>query len=952
MTEFYKRKADAGKMIRLRGREYIVLPSPDEDIMLVKPLGGSDDEITGIYLPLNAAEDKWTEASFPKPGIEDLNDFETAKLLFDASRLSFRHASGPFRSMAKLSFRPRSYQLLPLVMSLRMNVTRLLIADDVGIGKTIEALIILKELMERGEVKRFAVICQPHLCEQWQSELSDKLGIEAEIIRSSTISAIERRLTGSESVFNQIPYQVISVDYVKSDRRKPIFLNDCPEFIIVDEAHTCTKPQGTASLSHQQRHHLLHDIAANPDRHLLLLTATPHSGKDEEFKSLLGLLKQDFRDFDLENLDQAKRKHMAKHFIQRKRENIRRWLNEDTPFPDRDTKEIGYKLSEEYLNFFREAQSFAKGLTAGAEKDKGAKGKYWAALALLRGIMSSPEAGAEMLKGKARRRTEELENQGMQNEMPVEESNPVIERIEEDSDSTQTELLAGAGFTDNELRKLNHLANALDQLKLNSQDRKADTAVKIIAEWMSQGFQPIIFCRYIATAKYLGEVFRKALPQSIEVQAITSELPDDQRKEKIRMMGDRSQRLLVATDCLSEGINLQDSFNAVLHYDLPWNPNRIEQREGRVDRFGQRAPIVKTALLWGEDNPIDAIVLKVLIRKVKDIQKTTGVAISLGEDNRSIMDAVLNAVLLEPEKALQTVQTKMDFGDDYYDYQLTNELEQAKKRAENLRSIFAHESIRPEEIEADLHSVDEAIGDIKSVESLVLQGIVHLGGAFTKTNKGYKVHLANLPGHLKASLLYRDTVQVSFESPTPEGYQYIGRNHRFTEQLCQFLIALAFEQRNGFPRLARASVIQTSQIKVHTTLLQFRVRNVIREVLTKQENISEEMYLWGFEGSNPDSRTLDYTECKKLLFEAESARQLSLERQKSELQSRLEIFGTREHQFIELAEERAAELVKAHGRFKSLLGGRRYEAVYPVLPPDVLGVYVFVPVPQGNVGTL
>jgi SNF2 family DNA or RNA helicase len=91
--------------------------------------------------------------------------------LFDAARLSFRNASGPFRCMGKLSFRPRSYQIVPLVMALKQDVVRLLIADDVGVGKTVEALIILKEMMERGEVNRFAVICLPHLCEQWQQEL-------------------------------------------------------------------------------------------------------------------------------------------------------------------------------------------------------------------------------------------------------------------------------------------------------------------------------------------------------------------------------------------------------------------------------------------------------------------------------------------------------------------------------------------------------------------------------------------------------------------------------------------------------------------------------------------------------------------------------------------------------------------------------------------------------------
>ena len=238
------------------------------------------------------------------------------------------------------------------------------------------------------------------------------------------------------------------------------------------------------------------------------------------------------------------------------------------------------------------------------------------------------------------------------------------------------------------------------------------------------------------------------------------------------------------------------------------------------------------------------------------------------------------------------------------------------------------------------------------MEKLVLNGIVHLGGAVQKVKNGFKVHLSNLPGHLKELLLNRDSVQVSFESPTPEGFQYIGRNHRFTEQLCHVLLSLAFEERNGYARLARASVIQTRNVKIHTTLVQFRVRNVIREVQAKQENISEEMYLWGFEGSDPEGRTLDYAECKTLLFEAESIRQLSIERQMAELQSRIDLFGKREHQFISLAEERAAELVKAHSRFKSLVGGRRYEAVYPVLPPDILGVYVFVPAPPEIEGSI
>lgn len=933
-----KEKPSPGKLISLRGREWIVLPTDDEEILKVKPLGGSDDEATGIYLPLMVPEDQWKEATFPRPEENDLGDFETAKLLFEASRLSFRNASGPFRAMGKLSFRPRSYQIVPLVMALKQDVVRLLIADDVGIGKTVEALIILRELIERGEIKRFAVICQPHLCEQWQKELKDKLDMDAEIIRSSTVSALERKLIGSDSIFKAIPHQVISIDYLKNDRRKPIFLNDCPEFLIIDEAHTATKPAGASSPSQQQRFHLLYDLAKVANRHMVLLTATPHSGKDEEFQSLLGLLRPEFENLSMDNLEQKHKEKLARHFIQRKREQIRKWLGEDTPFPERDTREIAYQLSLDYKYFFNEAQNFARGLTKGAEEHKGLKGKYWAALALLRGIMSSPAAGLEMLRGRISRTQED-------GSVSYEE-NPVIERLEEDTDSTQMELLEQAGLGQSEIEILKSLAEDLEKLIGIKQDLKVAEALLRVKELIKGGFNPIVFCKYIATAKYVAEILRAELPKNIEIQAITSELPDEQRKERIEVMEKCDRRILVATDCLSEGINLQKGFNAVLHYDLPWNPNRLEQREGRVDRFGQNSPEVKTWLLWGEDNPIDAIVLKVLIRKVRDIQKSTGVSISLGEDNRSIMDAVLNEVLLDPQKALKVSQTSLDFGPDYHQAIITRELEAAKEKAKNLRSIFAHMSIPQEEIENDLKSVDEAIGDIKSVETLVLHGISHLGGSVQADGVGYLIFLQNLPAHLRESLGSKTDYRVSFHSPTPEGYRYIGRNHKFTEQLCQFLLSLAFEKKGDFRKVARASVIQTDQVQVQTTVIQFRVRNVIKEVQSKVENISEEMYLWGFEGSSSEGKTLDYQHCKTLLFEAESIQNLSLERQSDVFRNQVRLFDEKIDQFKELAEDRAVKLVEAHGRFKTLVGGKRYEAVHPILPPDILGVYVFLPQPK------
>lgn len=925
-------------MVKYRDREWIVLPSDDNDLMLLKPLGGSDEEITGIYRPLQIIPgEHTTPTTFEMPTPDDIGDFSTANLLFDASRLSFRNASGPFRCMGKLSFRPRSYQIIPLVMALKQdNPVRMLIGDDVGIGKTIEALIILKELMERGEVRSFAVVCPPHLCEQWEKELKDKLDIQAEIIRSSTASALDRKLFGDNSVFKAIPHQVISIDYIKADRRRGMFLNDCPDMVIVDEAHTCTLPAGAKSKNQQQRYALIHDIAAKPDTHIVLLTATPHSGKDEEFKSLLGLINDEYRTYNLGDLTPTQRKRIARHFVQRKRKNIKRWLNETTPFPERDTKEIGYTLTEEYSDFYNDVLAFARGLRKEGEKQNTARIRYWAALALLRGVMSSPDAGYDMLLNRMNKKLDAEELDDIQSQ-----DNPHIEQLSFNTDSSQGELIDIADLKENELEQLNYLADRIKTLSLLEKDNKIKQAIKIIKGWLNEGFYPIIFCKYIATANYVGKMLKENLPQNVNIQVITSELADEQRKEKVESIDPEKKHVMVATDCLSEGINLQDYFTAVLHYDLPWNPNRIEQRDGRVDRFGQDAPLIKTYLLWGEDNQIDEIVLKVLIRKIQDIQKATGVSITIGEDNKSIMDRVLEEVLMEEKnKTDRSMQLSL------FEDKITNELETVKQKAENLRSIFAHESIKPEHIEADLKEVDEAIGDMHSVENFVKAGVEKLEGGMNHDSTGYILFTQNLPHHLKAHFDHQDKVKISFDSPTPKGYRYIGRNHLFVEQLCQFLLALAFDKNDRKTTMARVSEIQTANVQRKTTLVMFRVRNVIKEVQRNNEVIAEEMVLWGYEGHGDTARFLEYEEAKKLMLEARSLVDLPVERQQADLERELQHFEELKEAFHQLAVKRADNLVEAHGRFKELVGGRRYEKATPVLPPDVMGVYILLPKPK------
>jgi hypothetical protein len=180
-----------GALVRYREREWVVLPSDDPALILLRPIGGSVREVCGVARTL-ADEIAFTipyeriqPAQFPLPEPDDVQDLAAVRLVMESARLLLRDGAAPFRALGRLSVRPRPYQFVPLVMALRQQTVRLLIADDVGVGKTIEAALIARELLDRGAARRLAVLCPPYLCEQWQRELAEKFHIDAVIIRAA-----------------------------------------------------------------------------------------------------------------------------------------------------------------------------------------------------------------------------------------------------------------------------------------------------------------------------------------------------------------------------------------------------------------------------------------------------------------------------------------------------------------------------------------------------------------------------------------------------------------------------------------------------------------------------------------------------------------------------------------------------------------------------------------------
>ncbi|MFG6376387.1 MAG: DEAD/DEAH box helicase, partial [Desulfovibrio sp.] len=263
---------ETGSLVSFRGREWVVLPPMDTTTLMLKPLGGVDAEIVRIFPQF----EKVSSATFSLPKPNEVGDATSCAILRDAVRLGLRSTTGPFRSFGHIAVEPRPYQLVPLLMAMKQPVIRLLIADDVGIGKTVEALLIAKEMLDRGEVRRMSILCPPQLAEQWQKELADKFHIHAKLVLPSTVNRLERGLGAGTSLFEKYPFTIVSLDFIKSDKHRNEFLRACPELVIVDEAHACASASG--GKGRKQRYELVSELAKNPARHMRFVTATPHSG--------------------------------------------------------------------------------------------------------------------------------------------------------------------------------------------------------------------------------------------------------------------------------------------------------------------------------------------------------------------------------------------------------------------------------------------------------------------------------------------------------------------------------------------------------------------------------------------------------------------------------------------------------------------------------------------------
>ncbi|GAB4273664.1 MAG: helicase-related protein [Candidatus Promineifilaceae bacterium] len=966
-----------GSLVRYREREWVVLPSHNPNVALLRPIGGSSREMCGVLLPMSTLIgytlpfERIEPAQFPLPQPEDVQDHTAVSLLHQAARLLLRDGAAPFRSLGNLSLRPRPYQYVPLLMGLRQEIVRLLIADDVGVGKTIEAALLARELLDRGEIRRVAVLCPPYLCDQWQKELAEKFNIDAVVVRSGTISRLERQTPPDTSIFAHYPHIVASIDTVKGDRYRAAFLQYCPELLIVDEVHGASAPPGEKrARSQQRRHELLLNLAQDQNRHLILLSATPHSGVESAFLSILGLLKPEFRQLDLNALTEKERIELARHFVQRRRADVRRWMGTDTPFPERDTEgaEQAYTFSRDYRAFYNDVYEFARELVASAETLSGTRRRmrFWSALALMRCVTSSPAAAEAALRRRLDRLADE-DTAVFLDETTEEELDATFVPLVYDPADAETAVDAPPGYvfdlqeqapdwSDRERRRLRTFAKTARSL-MDSDDNKLAKVTAVVDEMLGSGYQPIVWCRYIATADYVTAALQKALEKKykgLKVTAVTGTLSDDERRLKVDELANASRRVLVATDCLSEGINLQEHFNAVIHYDLPWNPNRLEQREGRVDRFGQMSPTVKAVLIFGADNPVDGAVLDVLLRKARDIFRTLGVRVPVPAESESVLNVVLHS-LFTHGRAGEAVQ--LSFFDQFDDSgrmirRVHEEWTAAAEREKESRTRFAQRAIKPEEVAAELAESDRILGSPEDVARFVQTAAQRLAIGLRQVKTVQQAAVYHLtPGTLPEVLQLHlgalpDPWLITFHSPTPEGVTYVGRNHPLVEGLAEHLFDFAFHPTSDMPPAARTGVIRTGQVTRRTTLLLLRLRYLQKERGDDIPTLAEETAVWGFTGSPPHIQPLPLEEAQALLDNALPEGNVSAAEKQEILAETLTWWQPLQPHLQELLAQRAATLEESHGRIRHLLKHGRIQ-IEPQTPPDLLGVVVLLPIPRG-----
>ncbi len=567
-------------------------------------------------------------------------DGHILRLVSEANRIRLAHLFDPILAVHTSEVEPLPHQITAVYDAmLERQPLRFLLADDPGAGKTIMAGLLIKELIARGDLQRCLVVCPGNLVEQWQDELNHRFGLPFDIL---TNDKMESARTGNW--FLETDLAIARLDKLARDEKaqEKLAAPDCRwDLVICDEAHKMSASFFGGEVRRTKRHNL-GQLLSKLSRHFLLMTATPHNGKEEDFQLFMSLLDEDR--FEGRFRNGVHRADVSDLMRRMTKEELVKFDN--TPLlPERIAETVPYALSDGERTLYDDVTEYVREEFNRAEalnNNKRAGNIGFALTVLQRRLASSPEAIHESLRRRGERLGNKLsEIQELQSAREVQRNlNRASSILDEDDiedledapgdevEDTEGDLLdrATAASTINELKAeistLKRLETLALEVRRSGGDKKWQELADLFTSTFSCGQKLVIFTEYRDTLRYLESRIVQLLGKPEAVVCIHGSMSrEDRARAQESFRRDPTVQVLVATDAAGEGINLQGA-HLMVNYDLPWNPNRIEQRFGRIHRIGQ----TEVCRLWNlvAEETREGDVYQLLLRKLEEARNALG----------------------------------------------------------------------------------------------------------------------------------------------------------------------------------------------------------------------------------------------------------------------------------------------------------------------------------------
>lgn len=619
---------EPGQLVEVRRRQWVVI---DIESSGFARTNGSDNQHLVALTSLD--EDAFNESlvavwelepgarileTAGLPDIEGWDSCERLEAFLDAIR--WGAATDADRSLLQAPFRSgveiQDFQLDPLVRAIDMARANLLIADDVGLGKTIEAGLVIQELLVRHRARSVFIICPASLQVKWRTEMHEKFGLEFRIVDTEYVKRLRRERGIHANPWTSFPRLIASVDWMKSGEGLRLIKDALPlhvtyprkfDILVVDEAHNIAPSAASRYAMPSQRTRLIRTLSPHFE-HRLFLTATPHNGYQESFTSLLELL--DDQRFARGVMPDEKQLHRV--MVRRLKTDLVD-ENGEPIYPKRELLPLEVAYTPEEREVHRLLKDYTESRSKSASGTPAAFGADFIHKLLKKRLFSSPMAFALTLskhrqtlsRGAVSRGKRDLKERILRKAiMRTEEDyadDSMVEEAQAEAVEAATEL--SASLTDGQRDMLQKLSAWAEAAK-NRSDSKAEAILSWLdghlrtdGEWNEK--RVILFTEYRATHSWLLELLVSKGWGGERLMALHGGM-DQEERERIKAAFQAHPsvspvRILLATDAASEGIDLQNHCNYLIHIEIPWNPNVMEQRNGRIDRHGQKE---KAVFIW------------------------------------------------------------------------------------------------------------------------------------------------------------------------------------------------------------------------------------------------------------------------------------------------------------------------------------------------------------------